>query len=162
MSLLEPGYNPEVNKGKRLAIGMTIVVVLLLAAVFLNFNDKHVDVGLTAEDIIAAYDNNDESALKRYGAEIGLTLEEMKVFAADIKAEKEKIDRLKEREKTLGTWDNAVEAGTLVRTENQGGGERTHKYYDVTEDGLADFEIIYVAGEPKAWRYCDEEGKPYG
>lgn len=162
MSLLEPGYNPETNKGKRLAIGMSIVFVLFLGAVFFNYHSEHIDEGVTAEDIISAYDRGDEKVLQEYAEELGMTMEDLKYLAARFKEQKAELDRREAREKTLGTWDNAVEAGTLVKTENQAGGERTHKFYDVTDDGMADFEIIYVKGEPVAWRYCDEKGVPYG
>lgn len=69
---------------------------------------------------------------------------------------------LEEHEATLGTWQEAVESGTLVKTGAPDDNGNTPTYYDVTGDGIADFEILFSNGEPKYWRYADEEGEGYG
>ena len=70
-------------------------------------------------------------------------------------------------EQSLGTWQNAYTNGDLIKeTKKQevlGEHIITVKYqlYDVTNDGIPDFEIVLKWDKPAEWQYL-KDGKPYG
>ena len=70
-------------------------------------------------------------------------------------------------EQSLGTWRNAYDNGVLIHETEQQRVEGNHvitvKYrlYDVTGDGIPDFEITMKWDKPHEWQYL-KDGKPYG
>jgi hypothetical protein len=113
------------------------------------------------EELVRAYEAGDEELLKKYSElyEFG----SLDGFKAAIKEHIEyqaKAEVRYEREKTLGTWKEAVGVGKVVHVEVEGA--YTTKYFDVTEDGVGDFEVVFKNGEPRKWRYIDKDGVPYG
>jgi len=69
-------------------------------------------------------------------------------------------------ERSLGTWQNAYDSGVLIKEtikhEAQGNHviEVKYKLYDVTGDGIPDFEITTKWDKPYKWQYL-KDGEPY-
>ena len=70
-------------------------------------------------------------------------------------------------EKSLGTWQNAYNNGVLIKETKKQEVHGKHileiKYrlYDVTGDGVPDFEITMKWDKPHEWQYL-KDGEPYG
>lgn len=115
----------------------------------------------TIEQMFAALDANDDAKLLEYAKAFGFTEESFPIFKDKIAEVKEQEEHRKEREAKLGTWQNARENGLLLKTETDKDGYIS-EFYDVTGDGVADFQIVFYKNKPYGWRYLNENGEPDG
>jgi len=157
-------FNIEQNKGARLGVMLAVLALIVGVATIWNFNDKHGDDsrGISIEDVIAAYENEDTAKLREYANEIGVNLATLKEIAQREIDDAARMVVLKEREKTLGTWQEAIQNGAPMAVSGPDEDGDISHYYDVTNDGIADFEILYRDDKPHLWRFLDEKGDAYG
>ena len=156
--------NIDENRGKRLAYGIAILFSVVLIATTWNFHDKHGDDsrGVHVEDLITAYEAGDDRQLSVYAQKLGMKLETLKEVARGEIEHAAHMKVLKEREKTLGTWEEAIKTGTLLHNSKPDAEGDISAFYDINADGIADFEIAYRDNKPFAWRFLDEKGDAYG
>ena len=166
-------FHLEQNKGKRTAyVFMIVTAFLVLGAIFIHFQNaeerKPEEILISKEIIIDAFNRNDEEKLTELASQFGITLEDIKDVAGQLIEMEALLEKQRAREATLGSWEDALKTGTLVRQENPHDHEYVEAYYDVTGDGIADFVVYHetalggALGAPAYWRYCDESGEPYG
>ena len=162
-------FDPENHRGKRLAIWMVVIFIgLCIGVAYQSFTREPAEVQImnqmppiTQEDILKAADGDPE-AIKNMALFFEITEEEAQQVALQIKDQIEERARLAEREKTLGSWEDAIKTGNMVQEDPPDEDGDIARYYDVTGDGIGDFQVYYRNGEPFVWRYMDEQGEPYG
>jgi hypothetical protein len=162
-------FDPENNRGKRMGFLMLgLLLVLCVGVIVQQVTRQPAEVVLmnegpqiTQETILEAAAGN-KKAIEDVALYFEVTVEEAEKIALQVKDQIEEYERLKEREKTLGSWEDAVKNGQLLATDPVDEDGDIAKYYDVTGDNVADFQVYFRDGEPRVWRYVDEEGQPYG
>lgn len=112
--------------------------------------------------LLEAYDNNDEAAFKQLAEETGWSVAELKEIVPQIKAANEEMERLRAREESLGSWEDAIANGNMLKEDPPDEDGDIARYYDVNGDDSADFQVYFRGDEPYVWRYLDEKGEPYG
>lgn len=153
-------------KMPRMRIAMTAVITLvaclLIGRALINNNERitievpmSIEVPVSMDELIAAYKENDTEALEKYAQILGVTTEELRRAVED-------FTEWILREKKLGTWQDALKNGKLVRVGEADAEGDVPKYYDVNGDGIPDFEIWFKGDSPKYWRFLDSAGRPYG
>ncbi|MGD9161697.1 MAG: hypothetical protein PVG39_25020 [Desulfobacteraceae bacterium] len=69
---------------------------------------------------------------------------------------------LDERKRQVGTWQNAVKHGKIIKEERHGA--YVYISYDTTRDSTPDIEVVFENDAAKtaiAFRYLDKLGKPF-
>lgn len=162
-----PQYEPENKRGTRLGRWVIVLFVIMCLGVGYQQLTRKPAVIITNQPEIThqlfldAAEGNKE-AIEDIALAFGVTVEEAYDFAIQAKDQIEEMERLKEREKTLGSWEDAIRTGTLVKTDPVDDDGDIARYYDVTGDGVADFQVYFRDGKPYVWRFADETGEPYG